>query len=110
MTQPNRFNAAQAVAALLLATGLPALAQAATSRSTAPAKAEATRPARQQATAQRISPVLEFLAQSVGDGQETMASPHLPPGRPADRPPATPPGQTDPPNPPGKPGDRPPAR
>jgi hypothetical protein len=110
MTQPNRSNAARAVAALLLATGLPALAQAATSRSSTLAKAEDTRPARQQATALRISPVLEFLAKSVGDGQEAMASPHLPPGPPADRPPTTPPGQTDPPNPPGKPGDRPPDR
>lgn len=110
MTQSNRRNAARAVAAALLAIGLPALAQAATSRSSAPAKAEASRTAHQQSTAQRISPVLEFLAQSVGDPQESMASPHQPPGRPGDRPPSSPPGQNNPPNPPGKPGDRPPNR
>lgn len=107
MTHPNLRDAARAVAALLLAFGLPALAQAATSRSSAPAKPEASRSARQQATATRISPVLEFLAQSVGDEQERLASPHLPPGRPADRPPSSPPGQDNPPNPPGKPSDRP---
>ncbi len=107
MKQPIRDHTARAVAAVLLAIGFPALAQAATSRTSAPAKAEASRTARQQATAQRISPVLEFLAKSVGDPQETMASPHQPPGRPADRPPSSPPGQNNPPNPPGKPGDRP---
>ena len=107
MRQSNRSHAARAVAAILLAIGFPALAQAATSRTSAPAKAEASRPARQQATAERISPVLEFLAQSVGDPQESMASPHQPPGRPADRPPSSPPGQNNPPNPPGKPEGRP---
>ncbi|HET9299662.1 MAG TPA: hypothetical protein VFO11_06925 [Candidatus Polarisedimenticolaceae bacterium] len=107
MTQSSRFDAARAVMAFLLAIGLPALAQAATSRTPAPAKAEASRTARQQAATTRISPVLEFLAKSVGDEQEAMASPHVPPGRPADRPPSSPPGQDDPPNPPGKPGDRP---
>lgn len=107
MTQSNRFDAARAVVAVLVAIGLPALAQATTSRSSAPAKADASRTARPQTATTRISPVLEFLAKSVGDEQEAMASPHQPPGRPADRPPSSPPRQDNPPNPPGKPGDRP---
>jgi hypothetical protein len=109
MNQSNRRNAARAVAGLLLATGLPALAEAASPRSKAPAKAEPPRADRQQAAAGRISPVLEFLAQSVGNEQEPQASPHIPPGPPPGRPPASPPGQNNPPNPPGQPPDRPPA-
>jgi hypothetical protein len=67
-------------------------------------------PQRSGSAEQRVAAVLEFLAQTVGTGQEPQASPHQPPGRPEDRPPGSPPGQNDPPNPPGKPSDRPPAQ
>jgi len=109
MTHSNRSNAARAVACLVLATGLPVLAQAATSHTKDPVRAETPRAQRTLPASQRLSPVLEFLAKSVSNEQEPAASPHQPPGRPADRPPSSPPGQDNPPNPPGKPGDRPPS-
>lgn len=112
MKQPNRYDAARAVAALLLATGFPALAMAVTPRPKDAARVDAAHAqrAQRQKPTDRLSPVLEFLANSVGNGNEPSASPHFPPGQPADRPPASPPGQTDPPNPPGRPSDRPPNR
>jgi len=111
MKQPNRYDAARAVAALLLATGLPTLAMAVTPRPKDAAHTAAPR-AQRQAPADRLSPVLEFLANSVGNGNgdEPSASPHFPPGQPPDRPPSSPPGHNNPPNPPGRPPDRPPKR
>jgi hypothetical protein len=105
MTQSSRFDAARAVAAVLLAVGLPTLALAGTaSRGPEAVPRERAAPSR----VPDLSPVLEFLAQTVGTEQEAFASPHLPPGPPPGRPPASPPGQSNPPNPPGKPPDRPP--
>jgi hypothetical protein len=108
MTQPNRYHRVGAAAALLLATWLPALAWAATPRSHDPARAQAPRAQQHSSAAQRLSPVLEFLARTVTTEAEPAASPHVPPGPPPDRPPAIPPGQDNPPNPPGQPPDRPP--
>jgi hypothetical protein len=107
MKYSNRSDAARAVAAVLLAVGLPTLTQAAPERSGDRAEAPVSR-TREQATAPRLTPMLDFLAKSIGTDTEALASPHLPPGQPPGRPPGSPPGQTDPPNPPGKPPDRPP--
>jgi len=109
MKHSNRSDAARAVAAVLLAVGLPTLTQAAPERSGETAEASVLR-AREEATAPRLTPMLDFLAKSIGTETEALASPHVPPGQPPGRPPGSPPGQTDPPNPPGKPPDRPPAQ
>ena len=108
MRQSNRFDAARAAAAVLLAIGLPTLTQAAGEREAPVTKAPASQAVPDGAQAPRISPVLEFLAQTIGNEQEAFASPHQPPGQPPGRPPGSPPGQNNPPNPPGKPPDRPP--
>ena len=109
MRQSNLGKTARALAALLLAIGLPVLALAATPRSKDVRPASTARSERAAARAERLSPVLEFLAESVGNQGEPQASPHEPPGQPPGRPPAIPPGLDDPPNPPGRPLDRPPS-
>ena len=108
MRHSNRSDAARAVAAVLLAVGLPTLTQAAPARSGEPAEEPVRLTREDTISAPRLTPMLDFLAKSIGTDSEALASPHLPPGPPPDRPPVTPPGQTNPPNPPGKPSDRPP--
>ena len=108
MRQSNLGKTARAVAALRLAIGLPVLALAAAPRSKDVRSAPTARSERAAARAERLSPVLEFLAESVGNQGDPQASPHEPPGQPPGRPPAIPPGHNNPPNPPGQPPDRPP--